>query len=114
MSETQTDVQAQLAHMLAQLQASGAQLHPQMAAQMTGWNKPVAPPEICAGVSIPIKINTPAGSLRVYLNYSGSGLANPETLMELVESLERQGVPLDFWRAGNASWGKGGSGSWRR
>jgi hypothetical protein len=107
-------LQAQLAQLLAQVQ--GQQPQPQ-APVSAGWARPQVAPTEAQSVSIPIKLNTPSGSLRAYLNFDGSAASSPEALMALIESLERMGVPLDFWRAGAASgWGSGsrGGSGWRR
>lgn len=110
---TPEQLQTQLNALLAQLQVQPPQ------APASGWARPqasaAAEPQ---SVSIPIKINTPSGSLRTYLNFDGSAAQSPEALMALIESLERLGMPLDFWRgSGAGAWvaGRGNSGGgWRR
>jgi hypothetical protein len=108
--QTPPDVSAQLAQMLAQLQASGVQ--PQAAA--SGWAKPqvtTAP----TGLAVPLSIETPNGKIRVYLDYPAEAAASPQSIMSLLESLAAQGFPLDIWRGGAGAWGKGNSGGgWRR
>ena len=103
---------ALLAQMQAQMQASGATA----TANPSAWVKPAtahAPME-ALGVSVPISLETPAGKIRLYLNFPGSAASSPQALMALIESLSAQGLPLDVWQqksgnGGNGGWGGGGN-----
>ena len=129
MSEQTTEQAAtsQLAALLAQMQAAGVATS-QAAPAANGWNKPaaVAPTAEVLGVSIPISLDTPAGKLRVYLNFPGSCASSPAALMALVEQLAQSGMPLDAWqpKQQGSGWGGGnnrsgynsnrGNGNWGR
>lgn len=98
------------AQMQAQMQATGVTV----SAAPNAWAKPVTVPAMieALGVSVPISLETPAGKIRLYLNFPGSAASSPQALMALIEALTREGVPLDVWQqksGGNGSWGGGGN-----
>ncbi len=78
---------------------------------LSQWQQqPAAGTASPSGVSLPVKMQTPGGSLRVYMNF-GSEFASPEALNALIEQLNAAGVPLDLWQP-KQSWsrGRGGNG----
>ena len=95
--ENNTDQTAQLAALLAQMQASGASVSPAPG----GWAKPMPiaanPSGELQGVSIPISIRTPMGKIRVYLNFPGNMASSQDALMSLLETLAANNYPLDAW-----------------
>ena len=102
------DINAALAALLAQSQQSSAPV-------AGGWNqpKPTASVAMPLGVSVPISLDTPAGKVRVYLQFGGENATSPQALMGLLESLAASGLPLDAWqqKQGGNSWG-GNSGGY--
>ena len=109
-----TDQNSQLAALLAQVQALGAGGN----VTASPWTKPAqstGSPEVL-GVSIPVSLETPAGKLRVYLNFSGAFASSPAALQGLVEQLANAGLPLDTYQPKQQSsggWG-GNSGGYNR
>lgn len=101
------------AAMLAGLQALLAQQQGQGA---SAWGKPAThqPAQAeCVGVAVPISLDTPAGKIRVYLNFTGDCAASPDALMGLVKQLADAGLPLDTWQpreSGGGSWGSNDKG----
>lgn len=59
---------------------------------------PVTAAPVINGAAIPIKLQTPAGSLRVYLSLPAECAATPQALMAAIESLAALGLPLDTWQ----------------
>jgi hypothetical protein len=121
MADQTNDTAAQLAALLAQMQASGATA----TAAPSAWSKPATPssaPAEILGVSVPISIETPVGKVRVYLNFPGTAASSPTALLGLIEQLSAAGLPLDAWKpreeSSGGSWGgsrSGGNGSgWSR
>lgn len=104
-----------LAGLLAQVQAQ----------QPTpGWQQTAtAAPAECLGVSVPIKVDTPAGQIRCYLNFPATAASSPAALLALLQQLHATGLPLDTWQpkesgggwSGNSSrGGYSGRNDWRR
>jgi hypothetical protein len=58
---------------------------------------------------VPIKVQTPAGSIRVYISLPAECGATPDALMTALEALAAAGLPLDTWSARESS---GSGGSW--
>jgi len=110
----QTDQSA----MLAALQAQLAALQRQAPAAASPWQQPPAAPTAIVGVSVPIKVQTPAGSVRCYLALPPEAAATPAALMAALESLAAAGVPIDAWQPSGdkgGSWGNRSSqGGWNR
>lgn len=74
--------------------------------ESSGWNKKTKSVSAdIQSVSIPLSIQTEEGKLRVYLHFDGSVAETPDSLMSLIESLARKGMPLDFWKS-KGNWGK--------
>lgn len=76
-----------------------------------GWAAPAVStlPGII-GVSVPVKIQTSTGSVKVQLHLPPE-YADPARLLPAIEAMIQQGIPVDGWRpSGNSGWGsrKGG------
>lgn len=114
----QTDLTGQLAALQAQLAA----LRPTSAPAASGWAAPAVTPTQAqiAGVSVPVKLQTPQGSLRCYFHLPAESASSPDALMAAIGALSAAGVPLDVWQpqgqgGGGGSWGGGGNGGgWNR
>jgi len=92
-----------------------------------GWNQPAAnanPASAITAVSIPIKVDTPMGSVRAYLELPGEVGQNPQTLMNAIQGLVSAGYPVDAWQpkssgdwrnsGGNSGGGWNNDGGYRR
>jgi len=113
MSDTTTDPTA----MLAALQAQLAALQRPSAAPASPWAAPPPPTPASAaviGVSVPIRVQTPAGKVICYLALPAEAAASPAALMAAIEALVAAGVPVDAWQpkdsGGGGSWGSGNRG----
>lgn len=98
----------QLKALLAQAQAQQTQ-----AAPATGWAPPApaAPSLPITGISIPVKIDTPLGSVRVDLHLPAECGANPQALLGAIQALANAGYPVDAWKPKEqGGWSAGGSG----
>ena len=68
-------------------------------------------------VLVPIKVQTPGGSVRMYFQFPGEMAANPQTLMAVLAQMA-QTMPLDVyvpkqnWGGGGGGWGGGNRGGW--
>lgn len=109
-----SDQLEQLKALLLQAQAQ------QPAAPATnGWAQP-APPAAAAGlpitgISIPVKVDTPLGSVRVDLHLPAECGQSPQALLGTIQALANAGYPVDAWKprdSGGSGWGNstGGSG----
>ncbi|EXJ16945.1 hypothetical protein [Imhoffiella purpurea] len=120
------DPSAQLAAQLAALQQQMAALQQSPAAATPAaspWaSAPTAAPQI-NGVAVPVKMQTPAGSIRLYFSLPAECAATPEALMAALESMAAAGLPLDTWSSRESGSGWGGSrrdsyasnrGGWKR
>lgn len=104
---------------LAALQAQLAALQAQRPAAPAAspWAAPAPAAVPIVGVSLPVKLQTPAGSVRVQLHLPAECAASPAALMAAVESLVASGVPVDAWQpnnSGGSSWGGNRGGSFNR
>ncbi len=108
--------QTELVAQLAALQAQMAALRPAApAASLWGVPAVMAAPVI-NGAAVPIKLQTPAGSLRVYLSLPAECAATPQALMSAIEALAALGLPLDTWQPkseSGSSWGNKNRSNWR-
>ena len=105
---------AELTAQLAALQAQMAALRP-AAPAASPWGVPaVSAAPVINGAAVPIKLQTPAGSLRVYLSLPAECAATPAALMAAIEGLAALGLPLDTWtpKAKDGSWGNN-RGGWK-
>lgn len=124
----QADLQAQLLATLQAQQAQLASMHPQTPAA-SPWASAAQTPSVppIAGVAVPVKFQTPIGSIRVYISLPAEYGATPDTLMNALETLAAADWPLDAWSGRDSSrnggsWGGGGNRSgysnsrnnWRR
>lgn len=109
MSEQQTDVLAAVQALLGQVQQQPAG---------AGWQQPQmqlsAMPAV-NGVAIPLKIKTPIGDVRVYLQLGPEAAANPQALQSAIQALANAGLPIDAWQprdngGGGNGWGNNGGG----
>lgn len=84
------------------------------ASPFSAWQQQAAIPELkIESVAIPLNVSTPKGKLRVYLHFLGDVASSPDTLMSVIESLDAQGLPLDFW-ADKSNWGGKKKGGWSK
>lgn len=117
MSEQQQtpDMQAALLALLSQAQQQPA-VH-----SAAGWTQPQlqlsAMPAV-NGVAVPLKLQTPIGDVRVYLQLGPDASANPQSLLAAIQGLANAGYPVDAWQPrnqdGGNGWGNSGgnSGGW--
>lgn len=98
--------------MLATLQALLAQAQQQPApAAGGGWAQPAQPTAALpiTGISIPVKVETPIGSVRVDLHLPAECGQSPQALMGAIQALANAGYPVDAWQKKESGWGGGGS-----
>lgn len=97
---------------LDQLKALLAQV--QQAPAAGGWAQPQPPTALpITGISIPVKIDTPLGSVRVDLHLPPEFGQSAQALLGAVQLLSNAGLPVDAWqpRDSGGGWGnRGGSG----
>lgn len=112
--------------------AYGFQQQPQMMQPMQfqtqpqGFQQPAmqqfqsAPIQIL-GVLVPVKIQTPSGPMRSYLQLPAELATNPQAFMTALQTLMGMGYQLDIWQprqqqwGGNrGQWGGGGNGGWQQ
>lgn len=97
---------------LAALQAQLAALQLAKQPQGSGWasmGQQQQGPVPIIGVSVPVKIQTPDGSCRIYLHLPAECAATPSALLAALESLAQSGVPLDIWQQSESRGGGWGS-----
>lgn len=108
--QQQPDMQAALLALLAQAQ--------QPAGTGAGWQQPQmqlsAMPAV-NGVAVPLKLQTPIGDVRVYLQLGPEAAANPQALQSAIQALANAGLPVDAWQprdsgGGGNGWGGNGGG----
>lgn len=107
-NELLQNVMQQLAEMKAQQSATSATTTP-----VTGWQQqpqPQAGPQQILGVAIPLKIDTPNGSLKLFVSLPAEVMQSEQSLMSAIEGLVNAGLPVDFWQSKSSGWG-GGNGS---
>lgn len=123
MTDQTQDLQAQLAALQAQMAALRPVTPTPAASPWASAPTPATPPIV--GVSVPIKVQTPAGSIRVYLSLPPECAATPDALNAALDALAALGLPLDVYapRDNNGSgsgWGNRSTGynnarnNWRR
>ena len=95
---------------LEQLKALLAQAQQTQAAPATGWAPPVpaAPSLPITGISIPVKVDTPLGSVRVDLHLPAECGQSQQALMSAIQALANAGYPVDAWQKKESGWGGGG------
>lgn len=78
----------------------------------TGWQQHPQPagPQQILGVSVPLKIETPYGSLKLFVSLPAEVMQSEQALMAAIEGLINAGLPLDFWQPKSSGW-NGGNGS---
>lgn len=99
---------------LEQLKALLAQAQQQPApAAAGGWTQPqpAATGLPVTGVAIPIKVSTPIGDVRVYLQLPAECAASPQALQGAVQMLVNAGLPVDAWQPRQATGGGWGGGN---
>lgn len=96
--------------MLAALQALLAQAQQQPAAA-GGWQPPQPAQLPITGISIPVKVETPIGSVRVDLHFPAECGQSPQALQATIQALVQAGFPVDAWqsRGGQGGFGFGGN-----
>ena len=101
---------------LEQLKALLAQAQQETSPAAGGWAQPqpTAMGLPITGVAVPIKISTPIGDVRVYLQLPAECGQSPQALLGAVQLLSNAGLPVDAWKlreSGGSGWGNdGGSG----
>lgn len=95
--------------MLAALQALLAQAQQQPAAAAGGWQQPQPAQLPITGISIPVKIDTPLGSVRVDLHLPAECGQSPQALLGAIQALSQAGYPVDAWQRKESGWGGGGN-----
>lgn len=110
-----TEQAQQQPDMLAALQALLVQQQP---AQAGGWAQPQSAALPITGISVPVKIETPIGSVRVDLHLPAECGQSPQALLGAIQLLANAGYPVDAWQprdnSNGGGWGNngGGSGGW--
>lgn len=96
---------------LAALQALLAQTQPPAGAQAAaGWAQAQQPALPITGISIPIKVETPIGSVRVDLHLPAECGQSPQALLGAIQALAQAGFPVDAWQSrGGQGGGWGGN-----
>ncbi len=117
--------------MLAALQSllAQAQQQPINATAAGGWAQPQPAAALpITGISIPVKVETPIGSVRVDLHLPAECGQSPQALLGAIQALANAGYPVDAWKpkeqqgwGGNVNsygsgggWNRGGGGFGRR
>lgn len=80
----------------------------------TDWQQqpqPQAGPQQILGVAIPLKIDTPNGSLKLFVSLPAEVMQSEQSLMAAIEGLVNAGLPVDFWQSKSSGWGGNGSGN---
>lgn len=95
MNEQATGIIQQMQDLMQQAQNQGQQPGQQQF-NWQGQNLSVHP-EI-QKVNVPIKLQTPLGSIRIYLEFGPEWGESAEKLQELLGYLNNTGVPLDIWQ----------------
>lgn len=109
-----------------ELAAQLSELAEKMGAQVTfgggsngsAWaKKPDAVDTGFLGVSVPIKVQTPRGSVRAYVALPAEVLESPDAFQNAILRLIEMGIPVDIyepkqnnWNGGNRPQGGGGGG----
>ncbi|MCU0806575.1 MAG: hypothetical protein MUC53_01080 [Candidatus Contendobacter sp.] len=96
---------------LDQLKALLAQV--QQAPAAGGWAQPQPTALPITGISIPVKIDTPLGSVRVDLHLPAEFGQSAQALLGAVQLLSNAGLPVDAWQprdSGGGGWGNRGGG----
>lgn len=95
------DMQAALLALLSQAQQ-------QQPAAAGGW-QPQQPAQLpITGISIPVKVDTPLGSVRVDLHLPAECGQSPQALLSAIQALANAGYPVDAWQRKESGWGGGG------
>lgn len=106
-----TDTNQQLAALQAQLAALQQPQQPAMQPGGFGGFQQFSAqpaPAMVAGVSVPAKIETQHGTLRVYFHLPAEVCQTPQALMAAIDALAAAGVPLDAWQSRDQGGGYGG------
>lgn len=101
--------QKELGEQLAELaEALGAKItFPNGEGGGSAWaKKPEAAMTGFLGVSVPIKVQTPRGSVRAYISLPPEVLATPEGFLDAIGRLIDMGIPVDIYE--NRGGGEGG------
>ena len=109
MSEQQQapDMKAALLALLSQ-----AQQQPAAVNSAGGWTQPAPTAALpITGISIPVKIETPIGSVRVDLHLPAECGQSPQALLAAIQGLANAGYPVDAWQPRNQDGGNGWGGN---
>lgn len=105
MAEQSPEMLAALKSLLAQ-----AQQQPVNATAAGGWAQPQPAAALpITGISIPVKVETPIGSVRVDLHLPAECGQSPQALLGAIQALANAGYPVDAWKPKEQGWGGGGS-----
>lgn len=106
MSEQSPEMLAALQALLAQ-----AQQQPAAVSAASGWSQSQPAQLPITGISIPVKIDTPLGSVRVDLHLPAECGQSPQALLSAIQGLANAGYPVDAWQRKESGWGGGGGNS---
>ena len=102
-ADTQNATLAALQALLAQQQPGGGfAMQPQ---------QPALP---ITGISVPVKIDTPIGSVRVDIHLPAECGQSGQALQQAVQMLANAGLPVDAWQPRNDGGGYGNGGGYNR
>jgi len=105
------------AELVSQLLTQVSNMQQQMASmqQQNPGGAFASPAPKPTGMSVPVKLEGPAGSIRYYLHLPAECAATLDTQIAAIEAIERSGIPLDTWSSRSNSGGYGRSnGDYRR
>lgn len=103
----QAELVTQLLTQVSNMQQQMAALQQQGATPGAAWMS-AAPLPKPVGMSVPIKLEGPAGSVRYYLHFGAECAATLDAQIATLEAIERAGLPLDSWS--RSGWGRGNEG----
>lgn len=107
--------QQQSPEMLQALQALLAQAQQQPSPAAGGWAQPQPTAALpITGISIPVKVDTPIGSVRVDLHLPAEFGQSPQALLGAIQALANAGYPVDAWQPRESSgggWGNSNGGN---
>jgi hypothetical protein len=105
--------------LLATLNAVAEQLGAKVVSPNGGdsgrWGKAASPPATALGIvglAVPLKVEIPMGSIRVYASFPGEAASSPEVLLDTIRRLVDLGLPVDIYRGGDGGWRKGSGAGW--
>lgn len=79
------------------------------------WGEHQAPstsPLGIAGLSVPLRIETPEGTVRVYISLPGEAANGPAAILGSLRRLIDLGLPVDVYAGGARSWRESSGNGW--